>query len=109
MVVATFAGASKIYVPVIVIAELQCGFLRGNRREKNEERLRQFLSASVVEVLVPSVATAHVYAELWNWLRARGTPIPENDIWIGALAVQNGLKLYTRDAHFDALPQVQRL
>jgi len=34
-------------------------------------------------------------------LRLKGRPIPENDIWIAAVALQHGLPLATRDDHFN--------
>ena len=46
---------------------------------------------------------------MFNTLRKRGTPIPTNDIWIAALAMQHQLTLYTRDRHFDHLPQLKRI
>ena len=46
---------------------------------------------------------------LYRQLRAAGTPIPTNDIWIAALVVQHDLTLFSRDAHFDALPQIPRV
>ena len=35
--------------------------------------------------------------------------IPTNDIWIASLAVQHSLPLYTRDRHFDNIPQIQQV
>jgi tRNA(fMet)-specific endonuclease VapC len=42
-------------------------------------------------------------------LKKAGTPIPTNDIWIAALAVEHSLVLYSRDAHFDRFPGIPRL
>jgi tRNA(fMet)-specific endonuclease VapC len=49
-------------------------------------------------------STTHLYARVFADLRAQGTPIPTDDVWIAALAMQHGLPLYTRDAHFRAVP-----
>jgi len=53
--------------------------------------------------------TTHEYSRLAAQLRKQGTPIPTNDLWIAALALQHGLTLYARDRHFDHLPQLPRL
>ena len=50
-----------------------------------------------------------IYAGLFAQLRRQGTPIPTNDIWIAALALQHNLALLSRDAHFDNLPQLRRV
>jgi predicted nucleic acid-binding protein len=47
--------------------------------------------------------------EVVDRVRAQATPIPTNDIWIGALALQHDLPLYARDHHFDHIPQLVRL
>ena len=36
-------------------------------------------------------------------------PIPENDIWIAALAIQHGLAVASRDAHFDHVKGPKRV
>jgi tRNA(fMet)-specific endonuclease VapC len=51
--------------------------------------------------------TARYYAELKNALRLKGHPIPENDIWIAAVALQHGLALVTRDTHFDGIKNLK--
>ena len=56
-----------------------------------------------------SDATAHHYASIFAQLRRKGTPIPTNDIWIAALALEHNLILYSRDAHFDKIPSVPRV
>ena len=71
--------------------------------------LRLFLLKSGVHVLYPDEQTTHQYARLFRQLRTQGTPIPTNDLWTGALAVQHGLHLFARDRHFDHLPQIPRV
>jgi tRNA(fMet)-specific endonuclease VapC len=51
-------------------------------------------------------ATAREYGRIKEILRAKGKPIPENDIWIAAMAVQHGLTLATRDQHFGEVPNL---
>ncbi|MBM4265855.1 MAG: type II toxin-antitoxin system VapC family toxin [Deltaproteobacteria bacterium] len=107
--VAQVRRASRLYVPFVVLAELRAGFLCGSRASRNEAILTRFLNGSRVEVLYPDEETAHHHARLFRDLRARGTPIPTNDLWTGALAVQHGLHLFARDSHFDNLPQIPRV
>ena len=95
-----------IYVNAVVLGELRAGFLRGRLRQKNEERLRQFLASSRVSALAVDEETAERYAVILNALWNAGTPIPTNDIWIAASAMQYGLAVITTDAHFLKIPQI---
>lgn len=101
--------AEQIFLPAVVLAQLRAGFLCGTRARENERTLTRFLSTPRVSVLYPTEATTHHYAHLFYQLRQQGTPIPTNDIWIAALAVEHGLSLFSRDGHFDHLPQLPRL
>lgn len=98
--VARFRAASSIALPFVVVGELRAGFACGNKARVNEKNLSKFLSRDRVRVLWSDEATTHLYARVFAELRAQGTPIPTNDLWIAALAMQHGLPLYTRDAHF---------
>lgn len=100
--------ADRIFLPLIVLAELRSGFLVGSRGPENEQILTRFLSSPRVEVLRPDEETTHHYARLFRQLRAQATPIPTNDLWIAALVAQHQLLLYARDRHFDRLPQLAR-
>ncbi len=95
-----------IYLPFIVMAELRAGFVAGSRGRENEKVFHRFLGKPGVEVLWPSEATTRNYAQLFRQLRAQGTPIPTNDLWIAALVEEHGLMLCTRDRHFAHLPQL---
>ena len=101
--------AEAVYMPLPVLAELRAGFLSGSRAEHNEGKLRRFLSKPGVAVLLPDEQTTRHYAAVYFHLRRQGTPIPVNDMWIAALVIQHGLALYTRDAHFNHLPQIARI
>ena len=101
--------ADLVFMPVIVLGELRAGFLRGARSRANERKLLAFLALGTVRVLLLDETTSLHYAALARQLRDQGTPIPTNDIWIAALALQHGLTLYARDRHFDHLPQLTRL
>lgn len=101
-------NAEKVWLPFVVIAELRAGFAAGTQQVSNESILRRFLLKPHVEVLYPDDQTTHHYAAIYRQLRAQGTPIPVNDIWIGALVLQHSLTLLTRDSHFNRLPQIAR-
>jgi predicted nucleic acid-binding protein len=45
--------------------------------------------------------TSVFYGQIAAGLARAGTPIPQNDIWIAALARQSGLPVATTDDHFD--------
>ena len=107
--VEVFRRVRAIHIPIIVVAELRAGFVMGSRSASNESVLARFLSRARVRVLRPDMATTHHYAHLFRQLRVAGTPIPINDLWIAALAAQHDLSLFTRDSHFDYLPQLPRV
>ena len=101
--------AERIYLPLIVLGELRGGFRAGGHARANERVLSQFLSTPRVRLLLPDEQTTFHYATLFAQLRKQATPIPTNDLWIGALVVQHDLTLLTRDAHFKYIPQLARL
>jgi tRNA(fMet)-specific endonuclease VapC len=107
-VIETVETASEVWLPFIVLGELRAGFARGTQGPQNEAFLRQFLFRPRTEILYADEQTTYHYANIYRQLRAQGTPIPTNDMWIAALALQHSLVLCARDAHFDALPQLSR-
>jgi tRNA(fMet)-specific endonuclease VapC len=103
------AQADEINMPFVTLAELRAGFLCGTVARRNEKGLIRFLNSPRVKVLFPNEDTTHHYAQLFAQLRTQGTPIPLNDIWIAALALQHDLILYSRDQHFRQIPQLPLL
>ena len=81
---------------------------RSRAGARNEGVLSRFLGRPRVRVLWPDEQTTHHYARLFLQLWRQGSPIPTNDLWIAALAVQHDLALCSRDGHFDHLPQLAR-
>lgn len=98
--------ADKIFMNPIILGELRAGFFRGKHRKKNDAELRHFLSSPRVDVLEIDEATAERYAVILNFLWTAGTPIPTNDIWIAASAMQHGLHVLTADAHYQKVSQI---
>ena len=101
------SGASRVWLPSVVIGELYRGFYSGNRAGENEALLREVLDQPEVGVLSIGLNEALVYGELLHYLRGQGTPLPVNDIWIAAACVEHGCTLVTSDKHFEQLPQVR--
>ena len=96
--------AHEIHIPLIVLGEVLAGIAAGTRVEANRETLTRFMASSRVSLLNPDEKTASHYAEIFATLRANGSPIPTNDLWIAALARQHRLALLTFDSHFAAVP-----
>ena len=98
--------AEEIYLSPVVLGELHAGFRRGRQRGKNQHELHAFLSSPRAIIADIGEETALRYAEIVNFLRTAGTPIPTNNIWIAAGAMEHGLEILTTDAHFHRIPQV---
>lgn len=108
IVIALFAGeatvkdnlgkANDVFIPAIAVGELCFGAQKSERAKENLARVDDLAANSVV--LGCDVETARRYGEIKHTLRTKGRPLPENDIWIAAVAVQHNLTLITRDAHF---------
>ncbi len=99
------ASANRHHLPVIVIGEYRYGLVRSRHRRKLSLLLDSLVGESVV--LRVDEATTHAYAEVRDELRALGRPIPENDVWIAALARQHNLPVVSRDRHFEAVEGLQ--
>ena len=102
-VVEALSEADEIGFSVISIGELLFGFKLGGREQKNRKELEQFLDSPRVVVYSVNDGTAEFYAQILINLRKIGKPVPTNDIWIAAVAFQHGLKLFTKDTHFQAI------
>jgi predicted nucleic acid-binding protein len=98
--------ADEIVVSPIVLGELHFGFRAGKRRKKNREELATFLSSPRARVVDVDAGTSERYAVILEMLRASGTPIPTNDVWIASSAMQHGLTVLTTDGHFEKVPQI---
>jgi len=85
---------------VISIAELLSGFKNGGREKENLEELDQFLYSPRVFVYDIDIETSEFYAKIYDELKNSGDPIPTNDLWIAALTLQHGTRLFTLDKHF---------
>jgi tRNA(fMet)-specific endonuclease VapC len=96
--------SETVAVSAVVLGELYSGFRAGNRWAKDTAQLAQFLGKPSVRVLDVTEETALRYAEVDVYLRKKGRPIPRNDVWIAATALEHGLQLITLDVHFREIP-----
>lgn len=96
-----------LFLPAIVLGEYRFGIKVARDRKTRETWLAEVESA--VTVLDVNSETARHYADVREELRKARTPIPENDLWIAALARQHGLPVITRDTHFDREPNLRRI
>lgn len=102
-----FQSAQWIVFNTTVLGELYGGFALGTREAQNRQELQGLLALSQVRIVTIDHGTAERYAEVYAALRRAGTPIPTNDLWIAASALQHGCDLYTYDSHFQAIPQLR--
>lgn len=91
----------SIFIPIAVLAELYLGAYRSANSEKHLKQIKNFLTVCIV--LIADENTAEKYAVVKTALFTKGTPIPENDIWIAATGLQHSLSLYTNDKHFEKI------
>ena len=91
-------AAEEVLVPSVVMGELYYGAYKSSRWEANLARVDEF--AVNATVLGCDIETARRYGEIKDRLRKKGRPIPANDLWVAAVAIQYDLTLMTRDVHF---------
>lgn len=103
-VLGLLAGAEVVLIPVAVLGELEAGFELGRRTRENRTTLTAFLEEPFVTVLPTTPDVARRYGLAFASLRQAGTPIPTNDIWIAAAAIDAGGRLVTFDDHFKQVP-----
>ena len=95
------------HLPVPVLGEYRYGLKRSRQRKRLALLIDTLVLESIVLALDEQTSTA--YADVRDELRRVGRPIPENDVWIAALARQHELPVVSRDRHFDAVRGVERL
>ena len=95
--------ATEILMSAVVVGELLYGFRSGSRFDRNATDLRSFLDNPHVSFVPVGPVTADRYSRIAAALRARGSPIPTNDVWIAAHAMETGADLVSADRHFKAV------
>ena len=100
-VLEALAEAERTYLPVTVIGELCAGFRGGTQEKRNRAQLRRFFKKPSVRILHTTEEVADYYGQIFDFLSRKKTPIPANDIWIAAHAMEQGVALVTYDKHFQ--------
>lgn len=95
--------AEHVLVSAVVAGELLFGFRNGSRYESNREQLEGFLESPYVALLPVTLVTADRFGRIAASLRRKGRPLPTNDIWIAAHAMESGADLISFDTHFQAV------
>jgi tRNA(fMet)-specific endonuclease VapC len=103
-VLASLAGAGHVYLSVFVLGELLAGFRLGTKEKSNRQLLERFLAKPGVEVLDATRETSEYFGLIKSALKKAGQPIPLNDVWIAAQALETGSVLITYDSHFKIVP-----
>jgi tRNA(fMet)-specific endonuclease VapC len=94
-------SAVSIFLPAVVLGELLYGANNSAKPEKNERDIIQFANNSILLPIDEAVAIR--YAKVRHDLNKKGNPIPENDIWIAALCLEQNISLLSNDSHFDKI------
>ncbi|MBY0481736.1 MAG: type II toxin-antitoxin system VapC family toxin [Chitinophagaceae bacterium] len=97
-------GAKELHIPIIVIGELYYGALYSTHVQKNMKDIQKIIK--YYNVLGIDEETTIVYGKIKAALRKKGKPIPENDIWIAAIAQRYKLTIVTRDKHFKEIDSI---
>lgn len=92
--------ASRVLLPVVALGELHFGFQCGSRAKANLSQLEQFLENAYVDLVPVGRDTAERFGRIASALRSKGKPIPTNDIWIAAQAMETAAHLVSFDRHF---------
>ncbi|MDM8535635.1 type II toxin-antitoxin system VapC family toxin [Desulfobacterales bacterium HSG17] len=101
------ATSDTVYMSIFVLGELYAGFKGGTKEKYNIEILNTFLHKPGVKILNATDETAQYFALVKNQLKKAGKPIPVNDIWIAAHAVESGSILVSYDHHFNVIDNLR--
>lgn len=93
--------AETIGITPIVSGELLAGFDHGKKSKQNRIEFQQFLDSPRVKIFSITLDTAHFFSQIYCSLKKKGKPIPTNDMWIAAQAMEHGCVVCTLDKHFD--------
>jgi predicted nucleic acid-binding protein len=102
---AKLGDTAQLALPVIALGEYRFGIMASRHRKTYEAWLTEYLP--LFDALPIDLHTTAHYASLRHELKRLGRPVPENDLWIGALALQHRLPVVSRDAHFAFMPGVR--
>lgn len=95
--------SEEVLISAVVAGELLFGFRNGSQYERNLKQLEAFLENPYVTFLPLTWVTADRFSRLATALKRKGTPVPTNDIWIAAHAMETGADLISFDYHFRTI------
>lgn len=98
------SSAERILVTPTIVGEFLAGVGKTARDRVRRKAFDSFLEDPVVEFVSHDRETGDYYAAVHRFLREAGTPIPHNDVWIAASALQHGATVLTHDGHFNGIP-----
>ncbi len=101
------ATSDIVYMSIFILGELYAGFKGGTKEKYNIEILNNFLHKPGVKILNATDETAQYFALIKNQLKKAGKPIPVNDIWIAAHAIESGSILVSYDHHFNFIDNLR--
>ena len=101
-----FRRYDRIHLPATVIGEYKAGITDSQLGRMNSRKLADYLKHETVDAVPTTDATAEVYAKVFKALKEQGRPIPQNDMWIAASALEHGADILTFDEHFRAVPML---
>lgn len=99
--------ADNIFLPTIVLGELFAGFRGGSKEIENKKKLEKFLAKVQVGIIPVSRETAEIFGGIKYKLSQAGNPLPINDVWIAACAMETGAVLITYDNHFTKISGIR--
>ena len=102
------SSISQPFLPVVVLGEYRFGLMRSRHKKQIEQWLDEWVEQHFLVLEVDS-DTARFYAKVREQLRTIGKPIPANDLWIAALALQHEQPIISRDIHFDSVEGITRV
>ena len=105
-------GSEQVLLSAVVAGELLFGFRNGSRYEANRRELEEFLASPYVTLLPVGLVTADRFGRIASALRRKRRPLPTNDVWIAAQAMESGSELLSFDRHFaeiDGLAWIEPL
>jgi tRNA(fMet)-specific endonuclease VapC len=102
-------SGEHLLMPSIVLGELSYGFMKGSRRDLNENKLLQIIDQLKMEIITVDQHVARKYGIIYSSLVKKGKMIPINDVWIAACCMETGGTLLTRDKHFEFIDQIETI
>ena len=102
-IVKLIQSAEELVMTPIVLGELLAGFEGGTKLQQNRIQLQQFLECSRIKTYPITSDTAQFFSQIYSCLKRKGKPIPTNDMWIAAQALEHGFFVCTYDKHFHEI------